>query len=71
MFRKCAGSLFQRVGAADLKDLLMEQQATDGSKTVFRYIFNTYQITHVFRREAMNRLESKNKYFKANAILNG
>ena len=61
MFRKCAGSLFQRVGAADVKDLspsvsksgarLMEQQATVGSKTVFRYIFNTYQITYVFREK--------------------
>jgi len=50
---------------------LIEQQATVGSKTVFRYIFNTYQITHVFRREDMNRLESKNKYFKTNTILNG
>ena len=56
MFRKCAESLFQRVGAADLKDLLMEQQATDGSKTVFRYIFNTYQRTNVFKGEAMDRL---------------
>ena len=81
MFCKRAGSLFQRVGAADVKDLclcpaksgarLMEQQATVGSKTVFRYIFNTYQITYVFRREAMNRLESKNKYFKTNTMLNG
>ena len=64
MFHKYAGSLFQRVGAADVKDLfpsvfsksgarLMEQQATVGSKTVFQYIFNTYQITYVFRREAM------------------
>ena len=83
MFCKCAGSLFQRVGAAVVRDLspsifrsraparLMEQQTTVGSKTVFRYIFNTYQITYVFRREAMNRLESKNKYFKTNTILNG
>jgi len=79
MFRKCAGSLFQRVGAADVKDLsprvflsrALEQQTTVGSKTVFRYIFNIYQITYVFRREAMNRLESKNKYFKTNTILNG
>ena len=49
----------------------MEQQATVGSKTVFQYIFNTYQITYVFRREAMNRLEGKNKYFETNTMLKG
>ena len=45
--------------------------AAVGSKTVFRYISNTYQIIYVFRREDMNRLDSKNKYFETNTILNG